>query len=232
MTETDFAWRAPEELPAPPKRVIWHWTAGARTSTPEERARYHILLEHHEGDPADPLDDEIAIRAGVPIGRNMRSVEGLPGYHRNKATGYGAHTRGFNSYSIGLAACGMRRATDYRPDGGVNPGPSPITLEQVRALLAMSVSIHRIYELEVTPETFFSHYEAESLHGVDQLPEGPEMWKWNLTWIPGLGLSRERAGYWLREQLTRWIAGEEIDDRLYEPPAGASSREAVRGQEG
>jgi len=195
-------------------------------------ARYHVLVEHHEGDPADPSDDRIVLRSGVPFARNMQSVGNLPLYHRDADRGYAAHTKALNSFSVGLALCGMRGAKDFRPGGSVSPGPSPITLEQVRAMLALSVQIARIYELEIHEETFFCHYEAEAIHGIDQLPPGDRIWKWDTTWIPGVDLARNEAGPFLREQMRRWMAGEEIDDRLYAPPAGSRSRDAVRGMEG
>lgn len=232
MSETDFDWTPPEELLPGPERVIWHWTAGTREATLGELQRYHILVEHHAGDPGNPDDDRIVIRSGVPLKRNMRSLRGLPGYHNDSDRGYAAHTKGFNSRSIGIALCGMHGAKDFRPTGGVAPGPYPITMLQTRALLALSVQAARMYGLPPRPETFFSHYEAEFLHGVDQLPPGDEIYKWNITWLPGMNLAREEAGPWLRNQLKRWLAGQDIDDCLYTPPPGESSADAVRGQEG
>lgn len=229
---TDFSWPHPEDLPSAPKRIIWHWTAGGRQATLEELQRYHILVEHHSEQPGNPDDDHVVIRSGVPIARNMQNVNNLPPYHRNSDRGYAAHTKSFNSYSLGIALCGMHGAEDFRPTGSVSPGPYPITLEQVRAMLGLSVQAARIYNLEVSEDTFFSHYEAEYIHGVDQYPPGERIWKWNVTWIPGLDLPREQVGPFLREQLQRWLTNQEIDKRLYAPPIGESSEEAVRKQEG
>jgi hypothetical protein len=201
-------------------------------SSKEERRHYHLLVEHVEARPESPEDDVVFVRAGVPIARNMRRVAGLHGYHHDTRDGYAAHTRSFNAFSIGLALCGMRGAADFRPAGDVSPGPSPITIEQVRALLSLSVQASRIYELPVSAETFFTHREAEALHGVDQLPEGPKIWKWNVEWIPGFAFELGEAGPFLREQLQRWLDGRTIDDRLYDPPAGESSYSAVGGMEG
>lgn len=229
---TDFGWPDPEDLPATPDRVVWHWTAGSRQATVEELAHYHVLVEHHEGEPADPSDDRIVVRAGVPIARNMRNVGGFPAYHNDSDRGYAAHTRGLNSFSVGLALCGMHGAEDFRPEGAVSPGPVPITLEQVRAMLSLSLQARDRYGLPIDVDHFHTHYEAEAVHDVDQLPPGPRCWKWNVTWVPGLSLARDEAGPWLRAQLRRWAAGEEIDRRLYDPPAGDSPEDAVRGQEG
>lgn len=237
----DFSWPRPEEeLPAPPERVILHWTAGTHVATLHETQFYHLLLEHHRGDPEDPTDDRIVVRAGVPIARNMRSgLSDLPPYYRDSDRGYAAHTRGLNGFSVGLALCGMRGAEDLRPEapeggerGRVAPGTHPITVLQVRAMLGLCVQAARVYDLPPDEEHFFTHWEAEALHGVDQYPPGPEVWKWNVTWLPGFGLSREEAGPFLREQLVRWMEGSDIDDRLHAPPSGETSEAAVRAQLG
>lgn len=225
---TDFqGWPDPDSLPAPPERFILHWTAGGNRAAQHDLLSYHLAIEHHEGMPEDPSDDTVAYRQGVPLDRNMRQLSmGDPPAIRDPDVGYAAHTSRFNSFSAGVALCGMRGAHDFRPEGTVSPGPSPITLEQVRALLSVCAVAVEIYGLEVSERTFFTHFEADHIHG------RPQPGKWNITWIPGFHLNREDVGPYLRDQLQRWVDGEEIDPRLYEPPAGERLADSIRGQEG
>ena len=226
MAPGTFAWPALTDLPARPRRFVWHWTAGAHRSTGEERLRYHVLVEHIDGDPTDPADDVIRIAGGVPLARNMTSVSGLAAHH-DPDQGYAAHVAGLNSYSGAISLCGMRGAVDYRPGGSVSPGPSPITLAQVRAMLALSAQAATLYELEVSERTFLGHYEVGRVYGVE-LTRG----RWDVSWLPALGLSKDDAGPYLREQLVRWLRSERIDERLYDPPPGASSRYEGWGEDG
>jgi hypothetical protein len=185
------------------ERLILHWTAGERdipnggihVATPEEMRRYHILVEHDEGPTPDPADDEINVLAGVPIERNAGSVRGKPGAHRDWTNGYAAHTRGFNSGSLGLSLCGMRGAVDYRPGGDVDPGPSPITSRQVDVMLGMIVQFLRIWGYAPTDDRVFTHWEAGAIHG------RPQGGRWDIGWIPGHHFRREQVGPWIRRQV-------------------------------
>jgi len=226
---TDLALPSLGDLTAPPRRVIWHWTAGGLFATKRERSCYHVLIERLEGHPHDPTDDRIVYRAGVPIARNMRSVAGLPSYAHDRERGYAAHVARLNAYSIGVAMCGMRGAVDYRNVGrGVRPGPSPITALQVRALLSISVVLASVYDLEVSERTFLGHYEVERVYGI-ALTRG----RWDPSWIPTRhDLDPGEVGDYLREQLVRWLAGSPIDDAIYDPPEGASSLDESAGEEG
>lgn len=199
------------------KRLIWHWTAGRHHPSPEELLRYHYLIAHDYGEDIDDDGDDVArLIEGVPVENNLRSVA-APAAHQGpivdgKPVGYAAHTAGFNSWSIGLSLCGMRGAVDRRPELGVEPGPSPITVLQIRCLIASSVSIGALHGLEPVPEQMFSHYEAESIHGVDQVPAGPGTWKWNVTWLPHRpDMPKDDVGPWLREQVARWRDRKSVD---------------------
>ena len=227
LEQTDFKLPDLRDLPARPKRVVWHWTAGALFATKRERGCYHVLIEHLEGHPGDPNDDRIVYRAGVPIARNMRSVSGLPSYRHDRENGYAAHVAHLNSYSIGMAMCGMRGAVDERPGRPVLPGPSPITPLQVRALLALSAQMAAAYDLEVTERTFLGHFEVGRVFGVELTPG-----RWDPSWIPGFHLGKEDVGDFLRRQLALWLAGSRIDERLDEPATGSSWGEETAREEG
>lgn len=50
----------------------------------------------------------------------------------------------------------------------------------------------------------FTHYEAEYLHGVDQVPVGQGTWKWDITELGFLpNLKKNEAGNWIRRQIQR-----------------------------
>lgn len=160
-----------EELPAPPKRTILHWSAGTYHASGVDREHYHYLIE---GDGR--------VVEGVPVSANMRDV----------STGgqYAAHTRALNSYSVGVAFCGMFNATR------TNFGTFPLLEEQVREGCIFVGWLCHLWGMDVTPETVFTHAEAERLHGV------PQLGKWDidvLPWMPHL--SPAECGEWLRARI-------------------------------
>lgn len=205
-----------EDLELQPRAVVWHWTAGTHRANAVDRSSYHFLAEHR-GDRVVPV-------AAVPIERNMRSLSGVPSYRREPGRGYAAHCGGLNTRTIGLALCGMTGAADHRPSGDVTPGRYPITLLQVRWLLGMSATLARAYDLEVTERTFLGHHEVRRVYGAGSA-------KWDVSFIPGLGLDASEAGPFLREQLARWLRGDPIDDRIHAPPEGGDRDEALEGDE-
>lgn len=194
-----------------------HWTAGRHVASDYERTRYHLLIEDH--------GDRTRLVEGVPIERNMRLSLSGPAYHQNPEVGYAAHTGGLNARAIGLAMCGMRGAADHRPGGVVDPGPEPITVRQVRAMLSTTASLCRAYDLEPIPTMVLGHHEVLERFGVG-------VRKWDVSWLPGLGVAAEEVGPFLREQVRLWLASEPIDDRLYAPPVGATSEEVLEGDDG
>ena len=173
-------------LPAAPQRIILHWTAGAQRSSSSDREHYHYLVEHLEGEPDDLTDDATLVIAGQPVELNMRSAGELRG------TVYARHTAGMNEYAVGVALCGMRGAADFRPNGGVDPGPSPITMLEVVTLGFLVNRLCRIWELDISESTVFTHFEAEEIHGVQQAG------KWDITWLPRTTFPSVKVGPWLR----------------------------------
>lgn len=194
------------------RRLILHWTAGGHEPTAEELLRYHYLVAHMAGETDEPEDDWSKIVNGVPPERNLRGLAGVPAAHRDPEHGYAAHTAGFNSWSLGVSLCGMRDAVDRRPDLGVYPGPSPITTQQLLALFSLLVWLLNSHNLDPVPDQLFTHYEAETLHGVDQVPKGPGTWKWDVSWVPHRpDLGKDDVGDWLREQAARHREGKPLD---------------------
>lgn len=100
------------ELPAPPKRIIVHWTGGGYTPNRVDLSAYHFVVDGHG-----------RVHAGVPVAANMR---GIPG--NTTTSEYGAHCARMNSFSVGVsyaAMAGARKGGTY--------GPSPLTEAQFLA---------------------------------------------------------------------------------------------------
>ncbi|MCP4902581.1 MAG: hypothetical protein GY906_36925 [bacterium] len=201
------------DLPAPPRRVILHWTAGRHLASWDEKKHYHIVIEHNDQGTEDPSDDAAHIAAGTPIERNMRDLRGVPTIMDDPQRGYAPHTARFNSYSIGVSLAGMRGAIDRREDDDgvlhprslVDPGTTPITRLQVLSMIGLCVSLSALYNLEVSEDTFFTHFEAQYIHGVKQKQ------KWDITWIPGREFCRSNAGPWIRDQIIRQQKGQQVE---------------------
>src|SRR5690606_16912064 len=93
MAQTLTEWKdlIPEldALPARPKRIILHWTGGTYEPNSLELEHYHFLV-----------DGEGVVHPGThSVADNMRKLQ--------KGDDYAAHTRGYNSFSVGIAFCGM-----------------------------------------------------------------------------------------------------------------------------
>lgn len=179
-----FTFPDPRRLPGKPKRFILHWTAGAYHASDLDKQHYHILIEWHEG--------EARIIPGVPIKNNMAALgPGVPTYDEYNPHGYAAHTRGFNSWSIGVTMCGMFGAIDRD-----NLGDWPIVPEQVDAMIGICAAGSAVFGMDVTEETFFTHFEAQSLHHV------PQVGKWDICWTPSVPeLGSNEVGPWIRARI-------------------------------
>lgn len=181
QTLTDWKDLIPEldALPARPKRIILHWTGGTYEPNSLELEHYHFLV-----------DGEGVVHPGThSVADNMRKLQ--------KGDDYAAHTRGYNSFSVGIAFCGMRGATPGR-----NFGAYPLKKEQVlRGLEFVGLATY-VWGLNPRdPRHLFTHFEAEALHGVDQLPVGEGTWKWDITELEfAPHLDKWQVGDWLRQE--------------------------------
>ena len=176
-----------EDLPAKPRRIILHWTAGGPEANATDLSAYHYVVEQSG-----------VVREGVPVRRNLRQLSGLP------VSEYAAHTRGLNSYSVGVSLAGMHGASEGGPYGRW-----PITEGQARAACAWVARLLDAWGMEVTRETVFHHWEAEHLHGV------PQAGKWDITvfpWDPAV-LPHE-TGPTLRE----WVRQAGMDEPMAPTP--------------
>lgn len=141
-------------LDAKPARVLIHWTAGSHTPSAVDREHYHYLIDGQAQ----------AHRGDHPLSANCPTLR----------RPYAAHTRGMNTGSAGLALCGMAGARE-RP---FEPGRWPFTREQWRVAQAVAAQLLRHAGLPCTQATCFSHFEAETLHGVRQAG------KWDVSVLP------------------------------------------------
>lgn len=183
----------PEHLEAMPRRAILHWTAGTRRPSLHDREHYHMLIGW---DGAHPT-----FHRGVPMANNLRDRSSEDPTFGDDPSGYAAHTRGMNSYSLGIAVCGMAGAQEEPFD----PGPEPITALQVKALVSVCATACVLYDLEPTADELFTHPEAERIHGVEQRG------KWDLERLPSeegwRELAPEETGPWLRHQVAGMLSG-------------------------
>jgi len=157
----------PDHLPEPPRRVILHWTAGAHQPTLHDRRHYHALIGLEDG--------EVRFYRGVPLQNNCRDL-GMPDptFGPDHPGGYAPHTARLNSYSMGVALCGMAGAERHPFD----PGPEPIIAAQVEAMVECCAQVAYLYGLEPAVDRFFTHWEADHVHGVSQPG------KWDITVLP------------------------------------------------
>lgn len=183
------------------KRVIVHWTAGSYTPSAIDREHYHYLIDG-AGD----------LHKARPVEQNDRSVAGL------SSDDYAAHTRGLNSYSIGVALCAMHGARE-RP---FSPGQYPITPAQVRSLTAFLVTLMETHDIPLSRETVLTHAEVQPTLGVWQRG------KWDVMWWPGMDGPADpvAAGDMMRERVKEAINASEP-----EPPRDTASLNRAIEQE-
>ena len=158
-------------LPARPQRVILHWTGGGPRASAFECEHYHYLVQQ----------DLVVVR-GMQVALNMRAC--------GTGVDYAAHTRGFNSYSVGVSFCGMLGAVQ-----GGSMGKHPLTEPQVEAGCAFIAKLCREWGLAPTVDQVFTHAEAQRVHG------RPQQWKWDIDVLPWRQATPEENGRYLRERI-------------------------------
>ena len=184
-----FTFPNPDDLSVKPKRCILHWSAGLYESSAFDRIHYHALIEYVKS------LGHIRVVKGVEIKNNLRPLIGAASSEHDPVNGYAAHTKAFNSFSIGYSICAMAGALSRESLGG-----HPLLEAQIDGLITLCAQTSVVFGLEVTPETFFTHWEAEHLHGITQLG------KWDITVIPHRPeLEVEDVGPWLREEIASRI---------------------------
>ena len=162
-------------LPEGPHRIILHWTGGGPEPNESDMEAYHAMVGQSG-----------RIYAGVAIARNMRRIP--PG---TPMTEYAAHAGGINSWSVGVALCGMREAVPGGPYG-----PAPITEKQLRVAVELVARMVQATGLSVEPETVMTHWEVYHLHRIGRPG------KWDITELPwDPSVADDEVGPLIREQV-------------------------------
>lgn len=152
-------------------RLILHWTAGTYEPSLVEEHHYHFLVK----------GDGTVVR-GKPISANVPPLRGGV---------YAAHTRGCNSYSIGVAVCCMKDAREKPFDSG----PYPMKREQWEVMAQAAAELCTFYKIPVTPETVLGHGEVERVLKIKQRGKwDPMVWPWDPEEKEPMGQLRYAVG--------------------------------------
>lgn len=168
------------ELPAPPRRIILHWTGGGHRANSVDRKAYHYVVEH----------DGNIVQGVHPVADNMKRIWGDQ---------YARHTGGMNSRSVGVSFAGMKDSVSAR-----RPGPAPLKENQVLAGLRFVAECCEAWNLDpLNPAQCFHHREAWELHRVKGTRNHL---KPDITYLPFLPeLKRTETGPWLRLKIAGFM---------------------------
>lgn len=143
--ETYPHWKLHEWTPALPQgrieRIYTHWSAHDYRSV---FPAYHFCVATNEA-------DEILVVNTHDVRENMRDVYEAPDEP------YAAHTRGRNSYAIGISIMAMQGAT---PE---NFGSFPLTQPLIDGLCLLGAKLAKYYGVPIDADHMMSHAEA-ALH--------------------------------------------------------------------
>ena len=161
------------ELPAAPHGVVLHWTGAKGVPNRIDREAYHLLVQ----------PDATVVQGHYPVRANMR---------RLRDNAYAHHTGGFNSYRVGIAACGM---LGYRSCS--QPGPEPLTEPQVRRMCEVAAYFVQLAALDaLRPQHVCTHYEVWTLLGIRGQVNHQKLDITCLPYLPQLG--KDEVGPYLR----------------------------------
>lgn len=182
-------------------RIIWHWAVTGYNITSHAKKAYHYLIDGtgkvHSGD--------------FPVSANAAGKSLVTG-------SYAPHTRGLNSGSIGNSVLSMAGAQEVP----FTTGPYPMKENQIDALLQLTASQIKEYNIDLTPRTVLSHAEVQPTLGVKQSG------KWDYMWLPGMSEPKNPVdvGNILRERLSRLLVN-------YKPSLQLTARSTIkRGSRG
>lgn len=135
-------------------KIVYHWSAGTYYPNATDRIHYHYLI-----------DKDGKIYAGVY----------KPEDNENCADGrYAQHTGGGNTGAIGISYCGM-----YNFHNSNNVGNYPLTRVQLEAGFKLGAELCKKYNIPITPQTVFTHYEFGKAH-----PKTTSAGKIDITYLP------------------------------------------------
>ncbi|HEY0395892.1 MAG TPA: N-acetylmuramoyl-L-alanine amidase [Candidatus Elarobacter sp.] len=172
------------ELPPGDLRAIWlHWTGHAYDQV---FPAYHFCISR---------PDDVLVHHTHDLRENMRDVQLDP------EAPYAPHTRGRNSWAIGLSIAAMHEATpsDF--------GPYPITEAQLDGLCAVAARLARFYG--IAPAAIRTHAEAALDDGY--FGAGGASQRWDIARLrsspePLRPAEATATGDWFRARIAALIA--------------------------
>lgn len=157
-------------------RVILHWTAGANKASDHERDDYHILVN----------SDSVLVRGKKSIKDNVSTSDGV----------YAAHTKNYNTYSIGVALCGMAGAIE----SPFHAGTAPINEVQWKTGARVAAELCKKYGIPLNKAHVLSHGRVQANCGVAQ--EG----KWDVCELPwNRSIHQEAVDEAFRKEVEKWL---------------------------
>ncbi len=156
--------------------VVCHWSEGHYVANDTDLAAYHILIEGNG-----------RIRFGKKsIADNLSTRDGV----------YAAHTKGWNTRTIGVACCCMVGCKE----NPLRVGSEPLKKLQWDVMTQVVAELCSFYGIPVTSKTVVGHGEVQQNVGV--LQDGkwdPMVWPWDTS------VSRKAVGVALREQVQQHL---------------------------
>jgi hypothetical protein len=160
------------------KRICIHWTAGPYQQTRLDYEHYHYTV----GKDGVVANGKFLPEANIPPLVNGR---------------YAQHCGGGNSYTIGIALRGMAgfQSTDKL-------GSFPLTDTQCEAAWKLVALMAKKYNIPVTPETVYTHYEFGKKH-----PDSDSAGKIDIIHLPYMkDLAPGQIGDFIRGKV-KWYMG-------------------------
>lgn len=156
------------------KRIILHWTGGGHQPNKTDFEHYHYLVNC----------DGLIVMGRYTVDDNRNCVDGK----------YAKHTGGGNTGSIGVAMCGM-----YGYQNRKTVGSYPLTKKQCEATFKLIAKLCIIHDLNVTPQTVFTHYEFGKKN-----PNTSSAGKIDITYLPPYPeQAKDKIGDFIRNKV-RW----------------------------
>lgn len=132
------------DLPAPPKGVVVHWTGGGNRANAVDLAAYHYVVE----------GDGTVVRGKWSVAANMRRL--------SVGDSYAAHTGGWNSFHVGISAAGMKGYLSRS-----SPGTFPLKEAQVQRMMEVAAYFIDLAGLDpMNPLHLCSHQEVWTIHRI------------------------------------------------------------------
>lgn len=175
MSVVPDSWMQPCRM----KAIVFHWSAGPHKVTEQDKEHYHIIV----------AGDGTLVKGDHDISDNVNTRD----------DDYAAHTRHFNTNTIGVSMACMMDARE----SPFYAGPFPMTERQWDMLAKVIADLCRFYKIPVTPQTVLSHAEVQPTLGIVQRG------KWDVARLPfdATVIGHKACGDKMRRQVLAAMAG-------------------------